>query len=389
MSRTSRTAKAPRVAASAPSQPASIFNPIVDFLLVGGLSLIVFIPLLLSGSTDLLFVGAGVQAFIATAINMPHFMASYRLVYGSREMILRHKWASIYVPAILIAYISVALWDAQHSPALVIVLVAVASAYLAWHYTGQVWGMMASFAYLAGTRFESVERFLIRTSLRILLAWQVTWFLYTQLRNPALVRPLYVFISAGTVAAFVLGAIGILMVRRRVGRFPPARALTAWFAIFVWYAAMARDPRALFWVQIAHALQYLAFPVRVEMNRTARAASASPRRVALHMIGYCTTLLVVSVVVAQLVPMSAMGVIGNVFGEQPGRAAPILLLMFINIHHYFTDGAIWKISNPEVRRELFAHVKPPDKTSPAPAAAAPEETTRRLRNAKAPANAKV
>ena len=389
MSRTSRTAKAPRVAVSAPSQPASIFNPVVDFLLVGGLSLIVFIPLLLSGSTDLLFVGAGVQAFIATAINMPHFMASYRLVYGSREMILRHKWASIYVPAILIAYISVALWDAQHSPALVIVLVAVASAYLAWHYTGQVWGMMASFAYLAGTRFESVERFLIRTSLRILLAWQVTWFLYTQLRNPALVRPLYVFISAGTVAAFVLGAIGILMVRRRVGRFPPARALTAWFAIFVWYAAMARDPRALFWVQIAHALQYLAFPVRVEMNRTARAASASPRRVALHMIGYCATLLVVSVVVAQLVPMSAMGVIGNVFGEQPGRAAPILLLMFINIHHYFTDGAIWKISNPEVRRELFAHVKPPDKTSPAPAAAAPEETTRRLRNAKAPANAKV
>jgi hypothetical protein len=30
--------------------------------------------------------------------------------------------------------------------------------------------------------------------------------------------------------------------------------------------------------------------------------------------------------------------------------------MFINIHHYFTDGVIWKISNPEVRRELFAHV---------------------------------
>jgi hypothetical protein len=31
--------------------------------------------------------------------------------------------------------------------------------------------------------------------------------------------------------------------------------------------------------------------------------------------------------------------------------------MFINIHHYFTDGVIWKISNPEVRKELFAHVR--------------------------------
>jgi hypothetical protein len=364
---TQQTAHAP----AAPHRPASIFNPVVDFLLVGGLSLIVFIPLLLSGRSDLLLVSVGAQALIATAINMPHFMASYRLVYSSRATILRHKWASIYVPAILVAYIAIALWDAQrspwdaqHPPALLIVLIAVASGYLAWHYTGQAWGMIASFTYLAGTRFERVERLLIRASLRILLAWHVTWFLYTQLRNGELVRPLYVLISAATIVGFVLGAVGILLMRRRIGRLPPARALVAWLAIFVWYAAMARDPRALFWVQIAHALQYLAFPVRVEMNRTTRAGLASPYRVALHMAGYGAILLVVSIAVAQLVPMSAMGIVGNIFGEESGRAAPILLLMFINIHHYFTDGVIWKISNPDVRRELFAHVaSQPSKSS--------------------------
>src|SRR6266567_7905911 len=154
MSRTTDRAQTPHAAGPAQNRPASIFNPLLDFLLVGGLSLIVFIPLLLSGRTDLLFVGAGVQALIATAINMPHFMASYRLVYGSREMILRHKWASIYVPAILLVYSAFALWEAQSTPALVIVLVSVSSAYLAWHYTGQVWGMMASYAYLAGARFD-------------------------------------------------------------------------------------------------------------------------------------------------------------------------------------------------------------------------------------------
>jgi hypothetical protein len=31
--------------------------------------------------------------------------------------------------------------------------------------------------------------------------------------------------------------------------------------------------------------------------------------------------------------------------------------MFLNIHHYFTDGVIWKISNREVRQDLFAHVQ--------------------------------
>jgi hypothetical protein len=38
----------------------------------------------------------------------------------------------------------------------------------------------------------------------------------------------------------------------------------------------------------------------------------------------------------------------------------------VNIHHYFTDGVIWHISNPDVRRELFAHVKT---AAPAPAKA--------------------
>jgi len=346
-----------------PAQPVaaarpSIINPIIDFLCVGGLSLIVFVPLLLSGRSDLVLIGAGAQAWLATTINMPHFMASYRLIYRSRAMIMSHKWASIYVPAILVAYSALALWDAQRSPALAIVLVSVSSAYLAWHYTGQVWGMMASYAYLAGARFENSERLLIRTGLRILLAWHVTWFLYTQLRNPALVRPLYLLISAGTIAAFVLGAVGTFKMRRRIGKFPPARALVAWVAIFVWYAVMARDPKAIFWVQIAHALQYLVFPIRVEMNRTAREPTTSPRRFAAHMLAYGAGLLGVSYIVSQVVPASAMSVVGNVFGEEPGRAAPILILMIINIHHYFTDGVIWKISNPEVRRELFAHVAP-------------------------------
>src|SRR6185436_15071678 len=99
-------------------------------LCVGGLSLIVFVPLLLSGRSDLVLIGAGAQAWVATMINMPHFMASYRMIYRSREMILRHKWASIYVPAILLLYSVAAVWEAQYSTVLVIIFVSVASGYL-------------------------------------------------------------------------------------------------------------------------------------------------------------------------------------------------------------------------------------------------------------------
>lgn len=346
--------------AAEPTRSASILSPIVDFLCVGGLSLIVFVPLLLSGRTDLLLVGAGAQAWLATLINMPHFMASYRIVYRSREMIMRHRWAAIYVPAGLFFYALFAVWASQSSRIPLIIFVSVASAYLAWHYTGQVWGMMASYAYLGGTSFEKTERFLIRSGLRILLAWHVTWFLYTQLRDPTAIRPLYELISMGTVIAFGLGLAGIVKMRRRIGKFPPARALVAWVALFVWYAVMARDPKAIFWIQIAHAVQYLAFPIRVEINRTASEKESSRRRLATHMALYGVGLLAVSYLLQQVVPGTAMGIVANMFGEEPARAAPILVLMFINIHHYFTDGVIWKISNPEVRKELFAHVPRPE-----------------------------
>lgn len=336
---------------------ASILTPTVDFLLAGGLSLIVFVPLLLTGRSDLLLIGAGAQAALAVMINMPHFMASYRLVYRSRESILRHKWATIYVPVILLGYIAVALWEAQTSPVLVIVLVSIGSAYLAWHYTGQTWGMMATYSYLDGRPFTKDERLLIRTGLRILLAWHLSWFLYTQLRDPARVRSVYVVLSLGTSVAFALGALGLWRMWRRTGHFPPARALVPWLAIFSWYAVMARDPRAIFWIQIAHALQYLSFPVRVEINRTMAEQSRSTLSVGMKMTFYAVGLLAASLVVSYVVPGSAMDTVAKIFGEEPARAAPILILMFINIHHYFTDGVVWKISNPDVRRELFAHVR--------------------------------
>ncbi len=337
----------------------AILSPVLDFLCVGGLSVIVFVPMLLSGRTDLVLIGVGAQAWAATVINMPHFMASYRIVYRSREMILRHRWASIYVPLILLGWVVLAVWEAQYSGALAIVLVTVASAYLAWHYTGQVWGMMASYAFLNGTPFDRTERTLIRTSLRILLVWHLAWFLYTQMRDPSRVRPVYLLLTVGTAVAFVLGAIGLVKLYRRTGKLPPPHALIAWVAIFVWYAVMARDPKAIFWIQIAHAIQYLAFPIRVEINRTASDAE-SKGGVARHMVLYGAGLLVVSYLVAQVIPAAAMSTVAGIFGEKPGQAAPILILMFINIHHYFTDGVIWKISNPEVRRELFAHVRQAD-----------------------------
>src|SRR5690349_4996544 len=124
-------------AASLAASP-SILGPVVDFLCVGGLSIIVLLPLLLSGKAELGFVTIAALVWAQTLINTAHFMASYRIVYRDREMIMKHKWAAIGVPAIMLGFIALAL--ATESTVLVVLFFAVSSGYLAWHYAGQAWG---------------------------------------------------------------------------------------------------------------------------------------------------------------------------------------------------------------------------------------------------------
>jgi hypothetical protein len=371
---------APRVSALAPARAGSIFHPLVDFLCAGGLSILVIVPLLLSGREDLGFLSVGLIVWAQYLLNYSHFMASYRLIYRDRETMFAHKWAAFGIPALLIGYSIIAFGLAQNGQLQMMgILVGIASAYLAWHYTGQAWGMMASYSYLAGIRFEKVERLLVRGSLRVLLVWHVvwfarTWFGQTRLSEPFWLLPLYQAAGVAAVLALGVGAAGLGRIWFRTGRLPPARALVAWFATFIWYAAVARWglPALLLLVQPAHALQYIEFPVRVELNRaTARGAT----RVARHMATYLAILVLVSFVVILLVPGPAMSVVAGLLGLEPQRVAPVLLLTFINIHHYFTDGVAWKLSNPKVRKELFAHVPQPE-AAPKPARSAGRKARR-------------
>ena len=358
----------------------AIISPLIDALCVGGLSLLLLLPLLLSGRADLVIVGVGMQAWIAALVNMPHFMASYRLVYRNRETINAHRWAAIHVPLILIAYIAFAVWQSRETDLYVSILMTVQGAYLAWHYTGQAWGMMATYTYLDGRSFQQVERRLIRGGLYLLLAWHVAWFFrwgFGETRFGPLLESLYFILSVLSAVALVAGLVGLAMMKARTGRFPPARALIAWGAIFVWYAAMARDPRAIFWVQIAHALQYLMFPVRVEINRTRRSGSG-PSRLVTHMAVYLIVLLAVSVAMAVWIPARAMDVVADWLGRRPGEVTALSLLAFLNVHHYFTDGVMWKLRNPAVREDLFGHLPAPEKVTP-PAPPSPPTKSRRAR----------
>ncbi|MFV1992187.1 MAG: hypothetical protein ACC652_15750, partial [Acidimicrobiales bacterium] len=117
-----------------------------------------------------------------------------------------------------------------------------------------------------------------------------------------------------------------------------------------WYILIEFHPEAFPLLQIAHALQYLVFPMRVEFNQYSEKSTqhGHPLR---HVVLYYGSLVVAGLLVFDI-PLLL-----EPLGDTGGRLA-LLIAGLINVHHYFTDGVIWKIREPGVRHNLFGHLPP-------------------------------
>jgi hypothetical protein len=335
--------------------------------------------------------------FLNFLINAPHFMASYKLLYGSAEMRRQYPGVAWWTPVVLGLWSTIGLVVFRDHHIVMEALFGAAVVSLSWHYTGQVWGMMASFAYIHGLGFARRERLLVRTNLWAVTAFHIVWAVIivrkifeprgawggTPLLSAAQGTDLYRFVAVAALASSLLGFTALVLFARRTGRIPPARVWIPWISVHLWYVLLYREPAALFWVQNAHALQYLMFPMRAELNRrefgaqwaAADAGSAGGAAVApgpapgraWWMLRWYVLVAIAGVMVFAGLPWVARSLAGG-FGlaHLPWE---LTIISFVNLHHYFIDGVIWKIRNPKVRRDLFAHlsVAPPPGAGPAPA----------------------
>jgi hypothetical protein len=351
---------------SASNQQKAIFHPIVDALAIGGLS-IGFITFLLVAEPDWNDQKVAEQfVILGTLINWPHFMATYFLLYGSSETVERYPWSTKWMPLALGVYCLVAAVVSPYTEIPLNLALFAAGAYLAWHYTGQTWGMMATFSFLGGAPFEDDEKSLIRLSLRLLLAWHVVWFVFhTSLfgLKGALQPDYFVYYHAVSIlligSGSLIGGYGMYKYTKRIGKTPPFRVLVPFVSIWTWYALLAVYPFAIFWVQISHALQYLLFPARVEMNRQAQKREDGEPQKSIDFTKlaiYAVVLVGSGLAISEGVPRLLEVGIPLLGPDVTLDSAKGAIVAFINVHHYFADGAIWKLSNPAVRKELFAHV---------------------------------
>ena len=121
----------------------AMISPLADALCVGGASILVSLVVLALGIRLPMKYTAAMLA-VNFLINAPHFLVSYRMVYGSSRRRHEHRGVALYMPLTLLVYMIVSLVAFPYAPLLLTAMAGAAAVLLAWHYTGQAWGRMAS-----------------------------------------------------------------------------------------------------------------------------------------------------------------------------------------------------------------------------------------------------
>jgi hypothetical protein len=233
--------------------------------------------------------------------------------------------------------------------------------------------MVSSFSRIMGIEYTSLERICIRSGMRVLLVLHVLFALSGRLPPKNWIAPATYVQFYGTSFKCVVGLAALSLIAgawaffsaHSRGQSIPLRAILPWLALYFWYPFWYYVPGGFLWVQLSHALQYLAFPMRVEINRfdvmrekghEVERERTSANRIQHVFLVYGTLVLCGSIVLHG--PPLATQAFGE--GWYSNDTARLLFAGFascIAIHHYFIDGAVWKLSNPKVRRELLSHLR--------------------------------
>lgn len=356
-----------------------LFHPVIDFLCLGGASLIV-LPLMALGMSSEWKPSVAITALVLTNfVNHPHFANSYQIFYRQfRRKAFGHDYppllrarylgAGVGVPAAIALFFAVCLVSED---AWMLGLGANAMAFLVgWHYVKQGYGMIILDSVLKRSFFEDHEKKALLWN--AYACWITSWIVanttivdrniwglpYYAIPIPA---PVY-YVAVGVATVSTMCALWTLT-RKALTRNarPPFNGIMAYVVtLYVWLVFVrALGPVALLIVPAFHSLQYLVVVWRYELNwergRTSATSSgtdpaARPRR---GLAKFIATSVLVGFIGFWLLPilLDSLHLLDRAtFGK---TAFLFMFWIFINVHHYFLDSVIWRRENPDTRKYLF------------------------------------
>jgi hypothetical protein len=350
---------------------------VAEFLLVGGLTPIMFVVSLLLRRTlglDAADYAVGFTMFYgAYLINDPHFAVTYLLFYrDARGRAFGDSFGgwqrARYLVAGVVAPIALGVWAIfalrAHSALALGLMIQLMFLLVGWHYVKQGFGVMAVLSARRGVHFTRVERLAILA--HCYAGWAYAWaspadagteveekgVVYFTIAHSRLLERLTLVVAVST-----LVALAFVLARKwwREGRLPLVTPLVALLSsIWAWSVYSSIDPLVRYVVPALHSVQYLYFVWLLRGNE-AREREGPPWFEVSRMVRLGTLALSavgLGCILFHAAPSMLDGAFvsradrGSALGATPYFAA---LYAFVNIHHYFMDYVIWRRDNPETR----------------------------------------
>jgi hypothetical protein len=356
-----------------------LFSPLIDFLCLGGSTLLLLPIVLALGGRDDYAGMAATMLIIAHLLNHPHFAASYQIFYrGFRQKLRgalgRHfMFAGIIVPALLGAFFLYGTLTA--STRLLGYAANLMALAVGWHYVKQGYGMLMVDAALK-------RRFLDERAKRVLLVncymtWAASWLGFNAVASQhdlwglayysfAIPQPI-ITVAAGAAALSGAGALWVLgQDWRRTGTLPVNGAIAYFVSLYAWLMFITINPIWALMVPALHSLQYLVVVSRFQLNYETdrlsderyKSRSLVRRCFGRHPLPHMAIFFLVAGALGWVGFWGLPTVLDGLVGYDDVGLTPTLFLfffwVFINVHHYFMDSVMWRRENPDTRRYLFS-----------------------------------
>lgn len=365
----------------------ALIHPYVDFLCLGGLSLLCLVAVTVFPEHGISIAQASLYSVMMShVINAPHFAHSYHLFYrdfkkkisassDTGSLRWRYMFAGIVVPVVLVGFFAFCYFDKN-----TMLLGYGANAmffFVGWHYVKQGYGILIVDSVLKRQFLSSFEKkvFLVNAY----LCWICFWFwvntneesvfhafwgipyrLWTLPPEYNDGMALLAMISTG-----VMVNMFCLRLYRQGWQGLPWTGLVAYLAsIYVWLLPYSFDPVYFYFIPMFHSLQYLPVVWRFELNRSqgiqGHRMSYGLRRflpwmsqAQAHLILFIAIGCIAGYAMFWLVPQFFDRVIPYHHETFSTTLFMFTSWIFINVHHYFLDNVMWRRENKSVQQHLF------------------------------------
>ncbi len=231
-----------------------------------------------------------------------------------------------------------------------------------WHYSKQVFGCMMVYGHFTKYRFNSLQKLILKVSLFSVaffnffnlsvsrsVAESTNYFFNIPITEIGFSSLFVSFFQMLTLLMFLLTIYFVFYKNyQETKKLPSLNIIVPYLAFHVWWIPPIRQHEFYFLiVPFFHSLQYLPFAYRLEVKRGEK-NEMDHLLLSLKII----ILLIAGIMAFEILPTFLDRSLDS-YANFNTWYFMISFAVFINIHHFFIDSAIWKFDDPHVREKLL------------------------------------